>query len=406
MIAPRSRKRLAGVVLLVILGLVALAGLAARAAQAQSIPPTNPMTHLFEITSQVDVQATVAARQAATLGTVAVITSTVQTADIGLRLQALRQGGTGGSPSGLSLNFAGPPDLLGSVASSTGSSAPSTSPSVLPSRFGAFANARGSFGNQDVTSREPGFDFHTVGVTLGGDYRFTDDFILGLAFAYLRTKVDLDSSAGDSTANNYSLSAYTNYYVLEKLYVDAITTFGWNTFDTERTNTGGNGTAKGSTDGPQFSVSVGSGYNFNVGALTFGPAIRVDYMRVHIDSYGETGAGSSNAHIDSQTIESLTTSLGGQAAYAINMGWGVLTPFLRPEWVHEFKGDSRGVTATVAPAVVTVQTNNPDRDYFNLGVGASATFKGGVSAFFDYDVALGRENFTSHSFTAGVRIEF
>src|SRR5215813_2798173 len=161
MIAPRSRTRLAGVILLVILGLVALAGLAARAAQAQSITTTNPMTHLFEITSQVDVQATVAARQAATLGTVAVITSTVQTADIGLRLQALRQGGTGGSPSGLSLNFAGPPDLLGSVASSTGSSAPSTSPSVLPSRLGAFANARGSFGNQDMTSREPGFDFHT-----------------------------------------------------------------------------------------------------------------------------------------------------------------------------------------------------------------------------------------------------
>src|SRR5262249_35938178 len=243
--------------------------------------------------------------------------------------------------------------------------------------------------------------FHTVGVTLGGDYRFTDDFILGLAFAYLRTKVDLDSSAGDSTANNYSLSAYTNYYVLERLYVDAITTFGWNTFDTERTNTGGNGTAKGSTDGPQFSVSVGSGYNFNVGALTFGPAIRVDYMRVHIDSYGETGAGSSNAHVDSQTIESLTTSLGGQAAYAINMGWGVLTPFLRPEWVHEFKGQSRGGPGPGGPRRLPGQTNNPGPGFLKPGVGASATFKGGGPPFFHYHLPPGRENFTSHSFTAG-----
>jgi len=92
--------------------------------------------------------------------------------------------------------------------------------------------------------------------------------------------------------------------------------------------------------------------------------------------------------------------------HAISMGWGVLSPFIRSEWVHEFKGDSRAVTASVGPTSVTVQTNDPDRDYLNLGAGASATFKGGVSAFLDYDVVLGRTNFASNSFTGGVRIEF
>jgi hypothetical protein len=67
---------------------------------------------------------------------------------------------------------------------------------------------------------------------------------------------------------------------------------------------------------------------------------------------------------------------------------------------------ARHLAERVGSAVVPVQTDSPDRDYLNLGAGASATLKGGVSAFLDYDVVLGRTNFTNHSFTGGVRIEF
>jgi outer membrane lipase/esterase len=351
-------------------------------------------------------QSNAAARQAATLGSIAVITSTVQTTNIGLRLQALRLGATGVTLSGLPLKLVASSEPVAGMSSLSALAKQSAVASSLPSRLSAFANVQGSFGNQDDTAREPGFDFHTVGATVGADYRFTDQFILGLAGSYLRTSLDLDGSAGDSRANGYSLSAYTNYYILEKLYVDGIATFGWNTYDTERNNTDGNGTARASTDGPQYSFSVGSGYDFNVGPFAFGPAVRVDYVRVHIDSYHETGAGPSNARIDSQTIESLTTNVGGQARYVVSTAWGVLSPFVRAEWVHEFMGDNGTVTARVGSTVVTLQTNTPDRDYLNLGIGTSATFKKGVSAFIDYDVVLGRTNFTSHAFTGGVRIEF
>jgi outer membrane autotransporter protein len=105
----------------------------------------------------------------------------------------------------------------------------------------------------------------------------------------------------------------------------------------------------------------------------------------------------------------VTTALGGQAAYAISTTWGVLSPLVRFEWEHEYKANSRTVTASVLadPATaVAVQTSSPDRDYFNLGTGLSATFKGGVSAFFYYEAVVGRANFTNHGFTGGVRLEF
>ena len=91
------------------------------------------------------------------------------------------------------------------------------------------------------------------------------------------------------------------------------------------------------------------------------------------------------------------------------MPFGVLSPTVRFEWEHEYENNSRTITShsVVDPgSVLTVKTNGPDRDYFNLGAGVSATFKRGTSAFFYYEAVLGRNNFTNNSFTAGLRFEF
>lgn len=352
-------------------------------------------------------QATEGVRQAAALGTVALTTTSVQTTNIGLRLNALRRGAQGIAMSGVALNIDGQPVPVGALTSLGGGA--SADRSSMLGRLGMFANGQGSFGDQDATSREPGFDFHTAGLTVGGDYRFTDKFLLGMALGYLRTKATFDASAGDSKINGYSVSAYGNYYIWDKLYVDGIATFGRNTYDTTRNIAQTTATAQGDTEGTQVAISVSSGYNFSAGAFTFGPTGRVNYVRVHIDGFRERAAEPFNLKIGSQTVESVTTGLGGQVTYALSMPWGVLTPLARFEWEHEYKGNSRTVTASVLADPTTtaaVQTNGPDRDYVNLGVGLSATFKGGVSAFVAYDAVTGRAHFTSHAFNAGLRFEF
>ncbi len=360
--------------------------------------------------------------QAAALGSLNLTTSSNHSINASVRshLFDLRAGARGVNLSGLSLDKTAGGAPLGAVTSLAsplewggGASADSSSG---PSKFGIFANGQGSFGDQDATSREPGFDFHTAGVSVGGDYRFTDRFISGLAFGYLRTNADFHSSAGDFTSDTYSLSAYGTYYVLDKLYVDGIVTYGWNTYDTER-SVANTGKAKGSTAGTHLSPSVSAGYNFNSGAFTFGPTGRVEYLRVDINAFREHGADPFNLSIRSQKIESVITALGGRLTYAIATPWAVLLPLVRSEWVHEYKGDSRQLvgsfTANPAPAgptvsstVFTVQTTSPNRDYCNLGAGLSATFKSGVSAFIYYEAILGRTHFTDNAFHAGVRVEF
>ena len=349
-----------------------------------------------------------AATQAGTLGSVAIATTSVQMTNIGLRLNALR-GGTTTKSSNLALDVDGnplPTAAIGGLLGSLGGGASGDTSSFL-SRLGVFANGQGSFGNQDPTSSQPGFDFNTAGLTVGTDYRVLDPLILGLAFGYLRTHATFDASAGDYHINGYSLSVYGNYYVLPQLYVDGIFNYGWNNYDINRSTP--DGTATASPSGTQYSISASSGYDFTRGPMAFGPTLRVTYIHAHIDGYQEQGAGQSDSSVSSQSIESLTTALGGQFTYAISTGWGVVTPLLKFEWLHEFKGNVPPVNAVLItdPSIfANSQNTSPDRDYFNLGAGISMTFRRGVSAFLYFEEALGRSNFTNHSFAGGVRMEF
>lgn len=345
------------------------------------------------------------------MGNVALSTATVQATNIGLRLSALRGGATGMSAAGLSINIDGQSLPLNAAISSLGNGGgASADPSGPFGGLGIFLNGQGSFGDQRATTREPGFDFHTAGLTLGSDYRFTKNLVLGAAFGYLKTKADLDASAGHVTTNGRSVSAYGTYHVSDKVYLDGIATYGWNTYDSTRNVPDVGESAKGNTDGNQFALSVNGGYDFNFGALTVGPSLRVNYIRVHIDGFQERGADLFNLRVESQKVESLATALGGQLSYAISMPWGVLLPLARFDWEHEYRGGSRLITGSlVADPLRTsfsVPTNNPDRNYFNLGAGLTATLKQGASAFFYYETVLGRDNVTNHSFTAGVRFAF
>ena len=310
----------------------------------------------------------------------AISTTTVQTTNLGLRLAALRKGAGGISMSGLSVNVDGlsvPLDAVSSLVPplGKGGGASSDSSSILGGKLGAFLTGQGTFGSQDATSREPGFAFHTAGLTVGADYRLTDNLALGAAFGYVNAQSELDASAGHFTTNGYSFSGYGTYFASDKIYLDGIVTYGWNNYKTTRndvifSDTGSTVTAKGSPNGTQFSVSAGGGYNFNFGALTAGPTARVNYIWSYVDNFKESGAGIFDLQVASQTVQSLTTDLGAQVYYAFSFSWGVLQPLLTIEWEHQFLGNSYLINGNLLggpTGAFGTPTNNPDRDYFNLG---------------------------------------
>jgi hypothetical protein len=88
----------------------------------------------------------------------------------------------------------------------------------------------------------------------------------------------------------------------------------------------------------------------------------------------------------------------------------VLLPQVRIEWEHEFKNDSRLLTAQFVNnpffQPIPFTTDSPDRNYFNLGVSVSATLHRGIAAFIDYETVLGLANVSGNFITLGVRGEF
>jgi len=141
----------------------------------------------------------------------------------------------------------------------------------------------------------------------------------------------------------------------------------------------------------------------------------MNYAHLSVDGYNEKDPYNTGLNLDirSQSADSLTTSLGTQLSYAISTQVGVFLPKLGAEWEHEFMDDAYFITGSFVndpdplnPTTFDITTDSPTRDYFRLSPGVSMVFPRGISAFLNYDVLLGYDNFNSNNFTFGLRYEF
>jgi outer membrane lipase/esterase len=352
------------------------------------------------------------------------------------RLAALRAGSVGGLALNLNDRPADPVYYAGPV---TGLSEGDSETEAVDGsgRFGAFINGLYGTGEKDSTGNEPGFEYDNYGVIAGVDYRLTDQFIMGLALGYASTTSDLSNDAGEVDADGYGVSLYGTYY-LDQFYLNGIATYGVKQYDSTRNVsyavpsdrndpqsplTVVDQSFKGDSDAYEYGFSLGIGYDWPRGGWSFGPYARVNYFKTEVDGYTEeldqanTNAGFGlGLRIDDQTIESLASTLGARASYAINSNVGVWSPYVRFDWQHEFANDVASLSGSfingtndavaLAANTIVIPLDDPDRDFYNLALGLSAQFARGLSAFLDYATVLDLENITAHQFSGGLRFEF
>ncbi|MCG6870512.1 MAG: autotransporter outer membrane beta-barrel domain-containing protein [Gammaproteobacteria bacterium] len=370
-----------------------------------------------------------ATEEIAMTNTVTTRTSNGQVANIMGRISELTAGGGGFSiaqvnENGTRIGAPGRALLAGAGQRGGAASADDASP---VKKLGGFVNLIGSFGEKDQTAQEDGFDFNTIGITAGVDYRFTDNVVAGAALGYTRLNSSFtqstDVSGGDSDANGYGLALFGLYY-LDRFNLHGIFGYSRNNFDLQRSvvipsnnpNIAPQAvTAESSPDSNQFYIAGGVGYDIDTGAWNYGPFLDLRYLNADIDGYTETGAGGLNLQVDSQDFDSLQTVLGFQGAYAMSQSFGVLQPYLRAAWHHEFLNDSRTINSQYvnefipvggSPTLLPVVTEAPDRNWGTIGVGLSSVFQGGWQGYFLYERWVGLEYITDNVFSLGVRGEF
>lgn len=287
-------------------------------------------------------------------------------------------------------------------------------------RWGFFSDGRVNFGDRERSTSVPGFDFDTISLTLGTDYRVRENFVLGAALGYNQVNANFDAGGGVDV-ETVSLSLLGTYFRGSSFYVDALASFGWSEVDTARqvrySDAFGavNRKASGSTDSHQVTAGLGTGFDFSKGRWVFGPHLGVTYANTVIDAYAEQGALGLNLALPETAVRSLTANGGLHLSFTTTPSWGVLVPYARLDYVREFKDNAETAkvrfandpftTGAGATTPFRVRTDGADSDYFVWSIGAHAQFIRGFAAFADYRSIVGLEDMKLGEVTVGVRYE-
>lgn len=284
--------------------------------------------------------------------------------------------------------------------------------------FSLFASVDYQKFDKDTTRFEAGFERDTVGGTVGADHLFRSGLVLGAAFSYGHEFGNYEGVGGGFDHDSYGIVVYGSVVPITNLFVDAVAGYTRKDYSFDRRAaitipsagfTVASATSA-NTDGNEFKIGVNTGYDVPLGRFTVGPRVGVLYRETTIDGFRESGRTGLELAYDNQNIQSLTTTVGLYGSVAISTGFGVIVPQVTAEYVHEFLDDQRSVgfrfVQDTLQARFLYQTDPPDRDYVNLGVGVAMVLPNGVQPYLNFRELLGYDDRSSHTVTLGVRVPF
>jgi uncharacterized protein YhjY with autotransporter beta-barrel domain len=357
----------------------------------------------------------------------------LQQDNITARLSEVRHGVTGVSLAGLTFT-----DSDGNVIANgasqiddflpVGASGDGNGP-LLDGKLGVFLNGSLQEGAKEAikvatVANSFVFDVKNDTVTLGADYRVTDQFVVGAAFGTGRTITDFANSLGrlDLTARGVSL--YASLYG-DTYYVDALMGYGVPKLDTDRHiayafdgSTPVDQEAYGSTHLHDLWTGLSAGRPFNWGAIGLTPEASLNFHEIRISQFGETmsdptGPGSGlGLNYGATVVPSLQGRAGVRGSYTWTGSWGVFIPNAHATYVREFRDHSDEFSAQFinAPAAdaslaEVLKTAVPESHYMAYGAGLSFQLAHSVSGFVEYEELKTLQTIKSHEFTLGVRYQ-
>ncbi len=294
--------------------------------------------------------------------------------------------------------------------------------------FGAWsllANARLGDRDRDSSDFENGFSEDVRAFDFGLDYRINDRWVVGGLATFENADADFDGQAGELDADSWSVTALVSgafengwwmqgYLGHRNLEFDSTRNIAYRltvnagtpdeaTFDVADL-------ATGSTDGDQLLAGISFGRTIARNAWTLTPQLALDFADTDIDGYAEQSGNGLAQRFADQGVESLILGAGVQVARAVSTDFGVLQPFGRLGWQHEFDNDARELTSTFVGdangTTLAYATQSPDRNFGDVTIGLTAVFGNGRSLFLAYRYLLGHEFLDDGQLQLGGRFEF
>ena len=273
--------------------------------------------------------------------------------------------------------------------------------------YGAWLKAFGGNSRQDDDDGFAGYSGDRWGVALGLDRSWSPSLIVGAALSYSEQALSHeDQRTGDEDdIESTQVSVYASQE-LGDFYLDYMAAYASQSVSTMRASA--SGSAAGAFDGDQYGVRVGGGRPIGLSSsLTITPQASLDWARLELDGYTETGGGTLALAVESRSADLLWTSLGAQLDFETQLGGMRTRPFLRAHWRHSFEDDGLDAAAVFVAGGARFVTPGQPLEGESYVVGAGVTMFGGerFSAGLAYDATLS-ETYQSHVVQARARWAF
>lgn len=246
-------------------------------------------------------------------------------------------------------------------------------------------------------------------LTVGGSYRLTDAWRVGVATGFYRQDLEAGDRDSDYKLNSYLGTAFAQYQQ-NSWWADAALTGGHLDYDNLKRKFAlgvSEGAEKGDTDGDLWAFSTRLGYDIAQPGSEWhlSPFISADYARVEVDGYSEKGANATSLTYDDQTRTSKRLGAGLQGKYQITRQTQVFG-----EYAHEreFEDDTQHLNIAL--------NSLPDNDFTLEGYTPQSHLNRvslGVSHKLTADLALRGgysfrkdDDFTQQGVSLGVSLDF
>jgi uncharacterized protein YhjY with autotransporter beta-barrel domain/phospholipase/lecithinase/hemolysin len=280
---------------------------------------------------------------------------------------------------------------------------PSAPPQSRWSIYSDVAYGTGSFDRQFLAS---GYNYDTVGGTLGVEYRVDPRLRLGGVFGYAESTVNLDVQNAHDHIGSYQLAGYGSFTDTH-WFADGLLAYGRHVYELDRQGVIDIVHADASAD--TFTAAGNAGYLVGIGPFRAGPIAGLSYTRAIIHAYTETGDNLITMMVDQQVVDSLTGDAGLQVRYPFLLGTALYSPFINLTAAHDFIGAGRTVTTTqVTAPLLPVLTPVPDNGqvYGKIYAGLAATIAGTLSATVSAATTFARDGGNAASVSGGIKVAF
>lgn len=248
------------------------------------------------------------------------------------------------------------------------------------------------------TARTEGFDADSSGVAVGAEKFVTDNFKIGLGYAYANT--DIDGFMRSTDVDTHSAILYGEYKP-SQWYVNGIATYGWSDYS-EGKNVAGIG-IDADYDVETFGLQAMTGYELQSESFVFVPETGLRYVHISQDAYKD----SADQRVSANDSDLLTGVLGAR----INRSWefenGIsLKPEARFALTYDLVNDAGGSVVTLANgSAYAVDGEALDRFGMELGVGVTAEVDDNIEVSLGYEGKF-REKYHDHTGLLNAKYKF